>query len=710
MPPRARLTLNQVFLLTLVGLLILLSLLFSVLFYGTSQSILQSSERLRREVGARLANQILSFRAQAEMVAGSVQSDMQADLIHVYDQDGLETALYELVLNHPDIAEVTFTHADSITNDSGIQIEPGNHWQVSAYRSLDSLGRIVTRRVRQGSGGQIVVTCQDGTCLTTQTYQAGQNDPTNHRTFTTPVELNLDRPIWTDLHHSELAGPEGGTDRIEVTVMQVVRGAGGGFLGVVRVGLLEEQLNQIVAESGSAAMDDAGEAGNPIHHTCFLCDLQGRLITPVTPRDYLAVSPGSDDLRIVSPGMPPQIAAALAKVGDTSGGGEITAAGTKYLVTFVPLMHHTQDWVLGVLAPENEYFGKLIETRKQLLEAAAVVIVVILIGGVLTKQALQSGLSRLLNVTARMQKLDFAAVDSMAPFRDVQRVLDSLEQAKTAIRAMGKYVPMELVRDQYEMNREPVLGGEIRELSIMFTDIAGFTTVAETLDPDMLAHGLGDYFSAMAAAIHDHSGTIDKFIGDAVMAIWNAPRPCESHAIKACAAALACTQAARKLFDAAAKQGMTALHMRCGLNRDRVIVGNFGAPDRINYTALGDGVNLASRLESLNKVYGTAIIVSESIHQEASATFCFRLLDRVAVVGKRQDVKIYELRESPADEAAKYESALSMYWIRDFTAALAILEMQPGDPPSAVLAERCRAFITQPPPPEWDGVFRAMMK
>jgi adenylate cyclase len=411
--------------------------------------------------------------------------------------------------------------------------------------------------------------------------------------------------------------------------------------------------------------------------------------------------------------MPPQIAAALAKVSDPGGGGEggeVTAGGQKYLVTFIPLLHHTQDWVLGVLASENDYFGPLIRTRNQLLIVALIVIVVILFGGVLTLRAVERGLSRLLNVTARMQKLDFAAVDSMAPFRDVQRVLDSLEQAKTVIRAMGKYVPMDLVRDQFEMNREPELGGEIRELSIMFTDIAGFTTLAESRKVDEIVRTLEGYLGAMTAAIHKHSGTVDKFIGDAVMAIWNAPRPCEKHAIKACAAALACTQAARKLFNEAAQPGMAPLHMRCGLNRDRVIVGNVGSPDRINYTALGDGVNLASRLESLNKVYGTAIIVSESIHQEAASEFCFRLLDRVAVVGKRQAVLIYELRESPSDEAAKYESALAKFWNRDFAAALAILDKQAADPPSAVLADRCRAFIVQPPPPEWDGVFRAMMK
>ena len=657
MAHRARLTLRQVFLLSILSLVVLMAVLFVTLLYGFSDSILQSADRLRREVGRRLVNQVAAFHDQAANVAENVETDMQKGLIRVYDPDALESALYEEVLNHPNIAEVTFTHSRAtVSNSNDIQIGPKDHWQISAYRPAD-LGRIVIRRVWR-EGNQVFQEEREGSRLARQVLDPSL-DPTNHLTFTTPVALNFDRPIWTDLHYSQLAGNQ--TNRIEVSAMKVVHGDRGGFLGVVRVGLLESQLNQIVAQSG----DDEGS----FHHVCFLCDHQGRLITPVTPSDKLGVD--GDDLRIHSPDEPPEIVAAMAKVdGD---GGEVTAAGKQYLVNFSPLPPDTQDWVLGVLAPKDQYLGGLIHTRNLIIALSLAVSIVIVLGGFFTLKAVQKGLSRLLEVTSRMRILDFAPAEMNAPFRDVQRVLDSLEQAKTAIRAMGKYVPMDLVRELYEMNREPVLGGELRELSIMFTDIRGFTSLSETLDPDRLAEALGQYLEVMTNAIHQHSGTIDKYIGDSVMALWNAPRLCELDARKACTAALACSTASSKLFASPAWKDLPPLYTRCGIHRGKVNVGHFGSPDRISYTALGDGVNLASRLEGLNKIYGTMIIVSEAIQQEvmntttADATeFHFRLLDRLEVVGKKQAVKVYELLQAPSPVAKEYESALAAYWRRDF--------------------------------------------
>jgi adenylate cyclase len=220
----------------------------------------------------------------------------------------------------------------------------------------------------------------------------------------------------------------------------------------------------------------------------------------------------------------------------------------------------------------------------------------------------------------------------------------------------------------------------------------------------------------MTSVIHDHGGTIDKFIGDSVMALWNAPRPCADHPIKACAAALACRDAITQLFTSQLWAGLPPWTTRFGLHHDNVMVGHFGSPDRLSYTALGDGVNLASRLEGLNKQYGTTIIVSESMVQEAGHAFSFRLLDRVAVKGKKQGVQVYELLGPATSDASRpttvaaYETGLRLYWNRDFAAAQKILKNQPADPPSAILAERCRELLRDPPAPDWDGVYISMIK
>ena len=315
-----------------------------------------------------------------------------------------------------------------------------------------------------------------------------------------------------------------------------------------------------------------------------------------------------------------------------------------------------------------------------------------------------------------MRNLDFAASQAKAPFRDVQEVLGSLEQAKTAMRALGKYVPVDLVRELWSQNREPVPGGEVRELSILFTDLEGFTALAEKLSPDELARRLGLYLETMTEAIRSCGGTIDKFIGDAVMALWNAPTLRANHARLACRAILRCRAATRELYRSPAWQGVPPLRTRFGLHRDRVMVGHFGAPERLSYTALGDGVNLAARLESLCKQYGVDAIVSAAAAEEAQDEFELRLLDRVAVKGKTAGVLVYELlgakgEQIPGLEAARaYEVAFQDYSRRDFTSAIARLEQHPSDPPSRALADRCRSLIAQPPPPHWDGVHVAGTK
>jgi len=296
-------------------------------------------------------------------------------------------------------------------------------------------------------------------------------------------------------------------------------------------------------------------------------------------------------------------------------------------------------------------------------------------------------------------------------------VLESLEQAKTAMRAMGKYVPIDLVRRLYQENSEPVLGADAMGISIMFTDIKDFTSMSEQFDADALAAALGRYLDLMTRIIQQETrGTIDKYIGDAIMTIWNAPEPVPDHPRMACLAALCCLNAGRALSRSPDWGELPPFETRIGLHRDTALVGHFGAHDRMNYTAIGDGVNLASRLEGLNKEYGTSIIVSEAIVEATREHFEFRLLDIVAVQGKKQAVRIYELlgnkgqRGEDADVFANYERAFTAYIERNFAGAITILEGQNGDPPSAVLAERCRNFLEEPPPPDWRGVHTAVRK
>ena len=228
---------------------------------------------------------------------------------------------------------------------------------------------------------------------------------------------------------------------------------------------------------------------------------------------------------------------------------------------------------------------------------------------------------------------------------------------------------------------------------------------------------LGLYLDTLSCIIQrDTHGTIDKYIGDAIMTIWNAPEPVPDHPKMACLAALRCRDAARSLAQTPEWRESPAFETRFGLHCAKALVGHFGARDRMNYTAIGDAINLASRLEGLNKQYGSSIIASDTIVDRANEAFDFRLLDVVAVKGKSDPITIYELLgtkgvlEQCRQVVSAYETAFSAYAAGKFERALTILQENASDPPSTVLIERCKAFLQVPPPADWRGIYISASK
>ncbi len=207
-------------------------------------------------------------------------------------------------------------------------------------------------------------------------------------------------------------------------------------------------------------------------------------------------------------------------------------------------------------------------------------------------------------------------------------------------------------------------------LTILFSDLVGFTTISEDLSPENLIHLLNEYFSTMTDIILNCKGTVDKYIGDAIMAFWGAPLPIKDHAAKACQAALAMKKAIAPLQETWQERGLPLLGTRLGIHTGQAIVGNVGSRDRFNYTVMGDTVNLASRLEGVNKIYGTSILVSESTHQQAGTAFLFRELDLVQVKGRLQPVTIYEL-------LGRQEDQTKFPWRETFAAALRVVSPAP---------------------------------
>ncbi len=281
-------------------------------------------------------------------------------------------------------------------------------------------------------------------------------------------------------------------------------------------------------------------------------------------------------------------------------------------------------------------------------------------------------------------------------------------------RIFGQYVPSEIVSELDTGGAEVSLEGESRDMSVLFSDVRGFTTISEGLGARELTQLMNEFLTPITAVIHRHRGTIDKYMGDAVMAFWGAPLPDADHAGNAVRAALDMVAEMKALHPAFRARGWPEIAIGVGIASGEMNVGNMGSRFRAAYTVLGDTVNLGSRLEGLTKKYGVDIIVSFATAARVP-DLLFREIDRVRVKGKKEPIAILEplgprerLAEARQLAATRFAEALSYYRARNWDAAETILEelsAADAQPLYALYLERVRHFRVNPPPADWDGVF-----
>lgn len=283
-------------------------------------------------------------------------------------------------------------------------------------------------------------------------------------------------------------------------------------------------------------------------------------------------------------------------------------------------------------------------------------------------------------------------------------------------RLFGQYVPPELVEELSEHPEALSMEGESREMTVLFSDVRGFTTVSEQLDARELAQLMNRFLTQQTAVIQQYRGTIDKYMGDAVMAFWGAPLPDGEHAAHAIEAGRQMLKAVRELDQEFAARGWPRLEIGVGVNTGRMNVGNMGSTFRMAYTVMGDAVNLGSRLEGLTKAYGVSMLVSETARTAAPADWAYREIDQVRVKGKTQPVAIYEPMGPKADlaptlrtELARHRGALTLYrgqeWARADAEFAALAEQSPSCAVYRVFRTRIAHLQAHPPGPGWDGVF-----
>jgi len=367
---------------------------------------------------------------------------------------------------------------------------------------------------------------------------------------------------------------------------------------------------------------------------------------------------------------------------------------------------------LAVVAPLDEFYSQIISERRTLFALALGFVIATLplafwLGSLMARSMRE--LARQTDEIQRFQIADRPRLRSMID--EIDELGRSVFTMRTVVRNFSSFIPRQIVRQLIESGASLELGGSRREITVLFTDVADFTSKTEKADPSQVMIYTSRYFAALSEEIMSHQGTVDKFIGDAVMAFWNAPAGDPDHVTNACKAVLGCVRRNAELNTSFRSEGWPPYTTRFGLHVGDAVVGNVGSSDRMNYTALGATINLTARLEGLNKNYGTQILASADVKARAESSFVFRSVDEIKPKGFAEAFAIYELRGDRAGDGSS-ELAFCQRWdavyasIQREDAAAALIRISdflgeyPGDGVAQYHAERLRGMIQPQKLPE----------
>lgn len=652
----------------------------AVNFYVRTSSVLfDLSDTITREVSQKVIERSSGFLAQAadstRFVAGYIARSAERNGTAAIDES-LFPALWSQVL------------VDSSLFSLYVADQAGTF--VQARRRPELATRVVSRAAATPSE-LWVYRSEDFTPMRTEAGPA-QYDPRVRPWFV--AALDTATTTWSDVYVFESNGQPG------ITASSAVR-VDGRVVGVVGADIDLAALSDFLSRQH---ISDNG--------VVFITDAAGRVVA--YPDTELGVLQTADRIQRVAAAdlQPAWVAAARDAVtgsdrNDRAHGTIYRVDRRRYLAALVAFPERLgTDWQIVVALPVNDILGPV----TGILYTTAAITLAVLLLAVAAVHVMSIRLSRPITAltmqTERVKQFHLEAVESVpSHFREVAQMNDAIQRMTVGLQAFRRYVPAELVRRLIRTGQEVELGGERKSLAIMFTDINRFSTISEQSDPIELMQRLSEYYNVLSQIILDSDGTIDKYIGDSIMAFWGAPMELLDGPVRACDAALQMRDASRRIAALAVAGGLNPFRTRIGIHTGEVVVGNMGGMERINYTVLGDNVNVANRIEEINKVYGTEIVVSDTVYQAIRDDFVTRPIDVIAPRGMEKGLVIYELMERTDAPNVAPMAALARESAQAFTLtrqgnwhdALAICERLavdwPDDKPLHILLERCQVAV-----------------
>ncbi|MDB5874050.1 MAG: hypothetical protein JWQ07_3492 [Ramlibacter sp.] len=412
--------------------------------------------------------------------------------------------------------------------------------------------------------------------------------------------------------------------------------AGGQLAGVLAVDILLDSLSQYLKTRPVSA-----------HSTSLIVDSDGLIVAHPDSKQALKREASGGLTRVkLTELSDPLPALAFAMRGEQKRDRfTFSHGGEEYVALFSPFPpEFGKSWEVAIVAPLEDFLGEWKTNNQKLLVfgLAAILLQVLLIYAL--SRRIAKPLEQLEAQVAQVQQFSTRhGAPIRSPIREIASLATAVDTLQSAIGAFSAFVPRDLVKQLIGSGHELVLGGRSKFLTIMFTDLESFSTWAESTPAQELLTRVSAYFEIVTRAVNGTSGTLDKFIGDGVMAFWGAPAVLEDHAFESCVAAMRIQQGMKELNARWAGDGLKPLTVRIGIHSDAVLVGNIGSAERMSYTVMGDGVNIAARLEGVNKEFGTRICVSHAVFREAGERLWLRRLGVVTVKGRRADLQVYEL-------------------------------------------------------------------
>ncbi|WJR76746.1 ABC transporter substrate-binding protein [Bradyrhizobium sp. NP1] len=380
-------------------------------------------------------------------------------------------------------------------------------------------------------------------------------------------------------------------------------------------------------------------------------------------------------------------------------GHEFSASFTRYPGSF------GQPWEVIILTPTDDFVGTLKRTNRQMIALIAVLSGIELLLIYFISRRLSQPIEGISRELRSVQDLTFSyAAPASSSIKEIKELQAAVSLFDASLRSFSSFVPLDVVRKLITTGTPLTLGVEQRFMTVLFTDLKDFSTLSEQMAPNDLLEQLSRYFEVVSQAIAEESGTVDKFIGDGIMAFWGAPAHRDDHVLRACCGALRAARRMQQLNAEWSGQGRPPLQLRIGLHCADVLVGNVGSSKRLSYTVMGDGVNVAARLEGLNKAFGTTICISDSVFNAVSSQVVARPLRQVRVKGREQEFMVFELlgmigcgdaeiEARPSDQRLSQLTwqASEYFERRDFSEAARryqkILEEFPDDPVAKSMLE-----------------------